>query len=71
MYHYELLQSFFLIFLFWGVVGREVGGRISLYRSGCPGMDRGSLELRDSPVSACRVLVLKELVTIPSLFFSF
>lgn len=70
MYYYELLQSFLLIFLFCGV-GLEVGSRISLYSSGCPGMDQGSLELRDSPVSASRVLVLKELVTIPSLFFSF
>jgi hypothetical protein len=42
--------------------------RVSLYSLGCPGthfVDQAGLELRNSPVSASRVLVLRVCTTTP------
>jgi hypothetical protein len=45
--------------------------RVSLYSPGCPGthfVDQASLELRNPPASASRVLRLKACTTMPDFF---
>jgi hypothetical protein len=54
-----LFFCFFFFFVFGFLVFQD---RVSLWSSGCPGthfVDQGSLELRNLPASASRVLGLK------------
>jgi hypothetical protein len=62
------LYFFFRDFFFGGVVG-FFRDRVSLCSPGCPGthsVDQASLEFRNPPASASRVLGLKVCVTTPS-----
>jgi hypothetical protein len=59
---------------FFGGGGLVFRDRVSLYSLGCPGthsVDQASLELRNLPASAPRVLGLKVWATMPSITYTF
>jgi hypothetical protein len=67
---YPLVAFYLFIYLFIYLVFRD---RVSLYSPDCPGthfVDQASLELRNPPASASRVLGLKACATTPGLVAS-